>query len=624
MLSIGIHIEDRALNVVALSHKNHQLALEDHFSIPMASPLDETARNLELVQALQQIQEKYKDQAIRLCFALPQNRLSCFNSSFPFSEKFKILKTLPFEIEENTLFHPNNVFFDGRISGFEKSGSSQVISFVTLKENVKQFLAPLKQLKMEPYLLSAEGSALANLVENWESTYGSSTGQTLSRIYIYLGLNYSLALFFQKGRLKNLFHFSWNYEAILQEMVKKYKLTDAEAQEQFAERAFVLTEKKGFAKEQVFFSDLIQKHLKPLVQELELHRLSMEAKENRPFEEIFLMGPGAVIRNLSAFLSLKLSRPVFRIKPMESFPPSRTEEPDGLIALGLAMEGLKRPPYTGLNLIHSLQKSKNKLFNASWMAAGLIFISLTFFSFIRNQEAKILAEKIHEVFAEYGKKIAFIRGSRLSRDQVRSFLDKREKNFGNTEKIKEMLLQPSPVDYLKTLTVHLKDISKKGSLKITHLEIDERKIHIKGLINKDFSSEFKLKLSSLGEKHSLKELSKEDKNKPHSAPVLSGKVNEVERNQNSKDSPMPSALEPSLNDKISEASSIEKGTEKEIASNNKAEDAKVDTENQVDKTSGKKDKSDSKKELVLNEDQATEGSLLQVPFSYSFTLKQVL
>ena len=621
VLSIGVHIKDKALNVVALSHKSHQLVLEDHFSIPLVSQLDEAAKNLELVQALKQVQEKYKDQTVRLCFALPQNRLSCFNSSFPFSEKFKILKTLPFEIEENTLFHPNNVFFDGRISGFEKNGSSQVISFVALKENVKQFLAPVKQLKIEPYLLSAEGSALANLVENWEKTSGSSTAQSLSRIYIYLDLSYSLALFFQKGRLKNLFHFSWNYKAILSEMVKKYKLTDTEAQAQFAERAFVLTEKKGFAKEQVVFSDLIQKHLKPLVQELELHRLSMEAQEDRSFEEIFLMGPGAVIRNLSAFLSLKLSRPVFRINPMESFPPLHSEKPAALIALGLAMEGLKRPPYTGLNLIYSLQKSKNKLFSAGWLATGLIFVSLTLFSFVRNQEARTLAHKTHEVFAEYGKKIAFIRESRLSSDQVRSFLDKRKKNFGNKEKIKEMLLQSSSVDHLKTLTVHLKDISEKGGLKITHLEIDERKVHIKGLINKDFSSEFKLKLSSLGEKHSLKDFSLRDKNKPHSTPLLSGKVNEAAKNQKAKDSPVPSPPEPSLSDEASSAKAI---AEKEVLSNNKIENIKAHAENQIDETSDRKDKNDSTKELVHNEDQTTKDSSQQSSFSYSFTLKQVL
>ena len=186
-----------------------------------------------------------------------------------------------------------------------------MVTFVALKENVHQFLAPLKQLKMKAWLLSTEGAALANLAEEWLKKESAKTREEQNgRIYIYLGLSSSLALFFQKRALKSLFHLNWNYAAILTEMEEKYNLAKAQTLEQFTERAFVLTEEKGFTKEQVFFSNLIQKHLKPLIQEIKLHRLSVESKETVPFEEISVMGPGAVIRNLSGFLSFKLSGPV--------------------------------------------------------------------------------------------------------------------------------------------------------------------------------------------------------------------------------------------------------------------------------------------------------------------------
>ena len=620
MLSIGIHIEDKALNAVALSHQNHKLNLEDCFSVPFTAPqTEEAARHLELAQALKQIQEKYKNQTVRLCFVLPQNTLSCFTSSFPFSEKFKILKTLPFEIEENTLFHPNNVFFDGRISAFEKSGSSQVISFVALKENVNQFLIPLKQLKMEPYLLSAEGSALANLVEKRETALKIPGTKSPSRIYIYLGFNSSLALFFKRGSLKNVFHFKWNYKTILNEMEKKYKLTYAEAQEQFIERAFVLTEKKGFVKEQVFFSDLIQKHLKPLIQELEIHKLAVESKEIESFQEVFLMGPGAIIRNLPVFLSLKLSLPVSRIKPMESFPPSYKEEPSALIALGVAMEGLKQPPYTGLNLIRSLQKSKNRFFGARWLTLALVFAGLTVYSFVRNQGAKDLADKTHEVFAGYGKRIAFISENKINKDRIRSFLDKREKSSGNREQIKETLFRPGPMDHLKTLTAQLKDISNKGELKITHLEIDERKVQIKGFIHRDFSSQFKLKLSGLGETHSLKDLSVQMANTPNS---LSGKSDVPKRGQEIQ-SPATSSVSqvPSSGETAKSVPPLKIG-EKEVLLDDKIDtvkDAKAQFKVQLDKN-----KDSSEKELVSNKEQIEEEDPQKIPFFYSFTLKQVL
>ena len=43
MLSVGIHIEAVAINVVSLSHKNNKLVLEDCFSIPLTSNSDEAA-----------------------------------------------------------------------------------------------------------------------------------------------------------------------------------------------------------------------------------------------------------------------------------------------------------------------------------------------------------------------------------------------------------------------------------------------------------------------------------------------------------------------------------------------------------------------------------------------------
>ena len=365
MLSVGVHIEEKeALHVVALHYKNRKPVLKEYFSIPLAPQAEEAARLLELNQALKKVQERYKNQIMRLCFALPQNYVSCFVSSFPFSEKFKILKTLPFEIEENTLFQPDNVFFDGRISSFKSQGASQVISFVTLKENVNNFLFPLKQLKVEPYLLSVEGAALANLLEEWEILREPPATRPAARIYIHLGLRSSLTLFLENGKLQNVSHLNWSYEGILKEMEKKYKLSFREAQTEFKEKAFVLTETKGFAREQVAFSNLIQKHLKPLIKELALHKIFVEAKEKeeKQFEEIFLVGPGAAIRNLSVYLSLKLSLPVHRVNLMESLFPSHTGKPENLIATGIAMEGLKQPPYTGLNLIHSFKSQKSSFF----------------------------------------------------------------------------------------------------------------------------------------------------------------------------------------------------------------------------------------------------------------------
>ena len=577
MLSVGVHIEEGvAVRTAALSFHNGKTAFEGGFSFPLSESRDETAAAVELVSVLKTAFQKYENQPARFCFALPQNRTACFMSSFPFSEKFKILKTLPFEIEEKTVFQPDSVLFDSRISrsetrsetrsekgggrrgasaeataaGAKTGGENHVLSFVALKENVSAFLAPLERLKIKPWLLSAEGAAFANLAEAWqgaERTAFPSAGSR--RICLHLGLKSVLALFFENGFLKDVSVLNWGCEPVVREMAEKYKLSFERAQEEFNEKAFVLTAKKGFSKEQEAFSALIQNHLKPLVQALKLRKLSLESgasggggfgggdssgesgagsgeepaglgdKESKnllPWE-IFLTGPGAVIRNLSSYLSLKLSLPVYRVKLLEKVPFDCGEE-DLLIATGLAMEGLKPPPWSGLNFLRSVQTEKSRFLSLPRPAFLLIFLAALFYSVVRKEEAGRLSDRAHEVFASAAKKIAFIRGNRLSEEKVREFLRKKEGRAADEERIRHVLQAKDAMDHLKTMTKHLKNTAREGNLKIRFMEIDRRRVHIEGLIEESHALQLKRRMEFLSENGKLSRRPSSFEDKPASPP----------------------------------------------------------------------------------------------------------
>ena len=594
MLSVGVHIEEGvAVRTAALSFHNGKTAFEGGFSFPLSESQDETAAALESVSVLKTVLQQYENQPARFCFALPQSRTACFMSSFPFSEKFKILKTLPFEIEEKTVFQPDSVLFDSRISsrfengapaggffsgrrrggaprngpaqglgasGFDPAGSgpgslaknkgrggpgaqtgagTHVLSFVALKENVSAFLAPLERLKIKPWLLSAEGAAFANLAEALQKAERLSFPSVGSsrRIYLHLGLKSVLTLFFENGFLKDASALNGGFEPVLREMAEKYKLSFERAQEEFNEKAFVLTAKKGFSKEQEAFSALIQKHLEPLVKDLKLRKLSFEGaappvsrfgggsdggpggsasgsvsgsagndsgkEEENPLPwEIFITGPGAVIRNLSSYLSLKLSLPVYRVKPLEKTSFDCKEE-DLLIATGLAMEGLKPPPWSGLNFLRSVQTGKSRFLSLPKPIFLLIFLAALAYSFVRREEAARLSERAHEVFASAAKKIAFIRESRLSEEKVRQFLRKRESRTVREDRIRHVLQSADAMDHLKTLTKHLKETAREGHLKIRLMEIDKRNVHIEGLIKESHALQLKRRIEILGEKGTL-------------------------------------------------------------------------------------------------------------------------
>ena len=114
---------------------------------------------------LDQSGERYQRENSRFCFALAQHQISSFQASFPFRERFKILRTLPFEIEDKSPFRLSKVLFDIRFSSISEANQADIICFLTPRQNATQFLDLIKKTKISPHLLSAEAVAIANLIE---------------------------------------------------------------------------------------------------------------------------------------------------------------------------------------------------------------------------------------------------------------------------------------------------------------------------------------------------------------------------------------------------------------------------------------------------------------------------
>ena len=232
---------------------------------------------------------------------------------------------------------------------------------------------------------------------------------------------------------------------------------------------------------------------------------------------------------------------------------------------------------------------------------------------------------------EYGKKIAFIRESRLDKDKVRNFLEEKGKNKANMEKINAMLLKSGPMDHLKTLTAQLKKLAENGNLKITSMEIDERQIHIQGFISENFTSQLKLKLTGLGKNNSLKDLSAQNKSETKNSSLL----------EKSEDSPEPPsgdkatekiAILPQPSEGASSKSLIQKGglsvsdtksssIENKLENRDKKEN--IISKSSKDKQPPSKGESSSQEESGSTEDKK-EDDFQGIFFSYSFILKKDL
>ena len=496
MISVGIHINKVGFFVVESSFHKDSLEIKGCHSQFFAP--DSLKKEIVLFEYLQSLEEKYKNQPLRFCYHLPQSEVSNFSISLPFKEKFKILKTLPFEIEEKSPFSSKKVFYDARVSSIQNN-SSKVVCFVTPENNVKDFLKRTKSLKNNPHLLSVEGAALANIVEDWKT---HQLKKSKNQIYVYMGFGETTALFFNQGQLENVANIDWSLIPIIKQIEKKYKLSFQQAIDEFLEKSFVLCSDKDYKKDQVEFSNLIKKELQSLVQQLDLLNLSYNDDQTVVLDECLLFGPGAAIKNISAFLSTtssyKFSK--FKAEPhLGDLNLNNSKNQSLLVPLGLSLESFKRPPYTSVNFLHSIKKDTSLKFFNQWKTAFVTFgiaLCLFFvFSFVRYQEAKSLSSKMEDIFIDYGRKIMFKRAGDVNIKTAEEYIDNKLK-FKKLEKvIKAKTDKKSVMSQLADINQAIQ-LKTQWDLEITSLEIKDANVSIGGFIEKDYESQLRKNLET--------------------------------------------------------------------------------------------------------------------------------
>ena len=520
MISIGFYISKDSLSVAELSLSAQQPEILFLKEVFFKDSQSEEEKQTAISKEIERIEAKHKGKNIRLCYSLSQNLVSNFFLEFPFKEKFKILKTLPFEVEDKTPFQMDKALFDARICKITNTNKSSVLVFVTPEENVKNFVSFLKPLKRQTHLLGCPAPALANLLEIWNAPLSKAQNSRSEEAYLYLGLESSLILIYRNGFLNHVSDLEWGVKGIIEEMSQAYKLEKEKAFEEFFTKAFILTQAKGWTKEQVFFSNLIKKQIQSLAPELKLLKMSLETKHKHPLSTVAIFGPGAMIKNLTVFLTDELDLPVVKLKQLAPFPNfDLQKKPLADIALGLALEGLKKSPYTGLNFLQSAKKTAFLYYPKKWKKSAFVFLFcflvFSVYAFVRQFESSKALTKIEAVFLDYGTKIARLRGKAVQVESVKNFLTEEKEKQKDEKIVREQLNLEQPMNYLERIAQKLGAVDN-WNLSLQFLKIAGRQVEMRGSIDSLALERFKTALQSLAEKPiqgSQKEFSHADEKK---------------------------------------------------------------------------------------------------------------
>ncbi|MEK6556083.1 MAG: pilus assembly protein PilM, partial [Bdellovibrionota bacterium] len=376
MISIGLDIGSYSVKVAVLEGSGKGFAIQSLAEYPLSQDPNRD-RTIELVEIFRSIQQKYSGTDAIYVTGAQQDRVSVRRKQFPFRERHKILKSLPFELEEDIPFSSENSVFDFRTSYFV-GNTAHVIACACPKEYLRTFLQKIEDAQLYPDIVSVEGIALANAFEEQReaplefSTRDQSLPEaSAAELVFHIGHHSTTILVLRDGYLLEIRQIDWGGKDLGEVIASKYSMAYTEALKELKRKAFILTNNEGATREQIALSEVIKSSVDKLSHEIQLILLEIKNAYNLSFRSAQLSGGVALSRNLGPYLTQKLELPVNRlnslaIAPDVNFAASPNNEISFVTAIGLSLEGLKRPKNPAINFLKSEFARKSEAMRMVW------------------------------------------------------------------------------------------------------------------------------------------------------------------------------------------------------------------------------------------------------------------
>ena len=531
MIIVGVDIGSSAVKAVAIKKNKKSFdILRTHFF-----PLREEEKKVLVLSHLKSLKKLYPERDTQYIFCLPQNEVSTEFIRFPFKERYKIIKSLPYQMENKlSLFDYENMVSDIKMAGFS-DGKRDVLVFSGFKQNIANMLKDLHSADLRPFILTCEASAVANLFESQKEAKPSlvpvegETGPkevkpTPARMYLKIGHTHTLSLIWASGQVKKVYSFEWGTASCVRKIALKYEIPFHKALQQFCEKAFVITHTEGYTGSQIAFSQAIQEGFTHLVDKIRLLLLQLEGENVYTCDKLFICGGGAQVRNLQTFFSFHLNIPVSRVDkptgaPLWDLRNNQDKQNNFITALGTALEGLKKPRNPAVNFLKGEFATKwnpfSIIFN-KWRRPLLwgttVLVCLSFYSAFRNYQTQKWANKTHEIFQKQSARIMKLSRKKIHPDRVKTFIESKKTEARQMELTQALSKVPSALDTLKSLSSSIKK-QESWNLEIQAMNIEGNKIEIQGTVDRESLALLKKNLMDISVRGSLKQIQPELLNK---------------------------------------------------------------------------------------------------------------
>ncbi|MCM2280633.1 MAG: pilus assembly protein PilM [Bdellovibrionaceae bacterium] len=419
MKSVGIDIGSFSIKIaeVEASGKNAGaiLAFHEH----TINPDPRADRQLEIVEILRNIATQYDKASTRFVVGIPQQDISARLKAFPFKERPKILKSLPFELEDDIPLDPDDTIFEAKICEILGEGA-QVLAMACPAESVSATLERFRDGGIDPDVVTAEALALANCFERWDlpppqlpasarltaahDTTDGGDEKTLrapqppaeGRLVLSIGHTRTLLLAYREGTLIAARSILWGGVEVADALARTFSVPYVEAVRILQKKSFILMSSVGATRDQIVLSTAVSKEVDTLVREVRLTVLDLKTEFNVHFTGVDLLGGTSQIQNLVAYLTQSLEIPAnlyrqFQHHKLIRAEPSAATEAISAVAIGLAIEGIKKPRNPAANFRKAEFALQNKSLQETierWrpmlVTVGIAYLLFNIFAFSRD------------------------------------------------------------------------------------------------------------------------------------------------------------------------------------------------------------------------------------------------
>lgn len=512
MISVGIDIGNFSIKVVEIDAAAKPFSVTQFKEYPLSQDPNRD-RKIEIVDILRGLTSQYEGLPVHYTMAIPTWKTSIRRKIFPFKERHKILKSLPFELEDDIPFAQDDAIFDAKVCRYI-GPTAEVLALATPDDNVKTAVQLAKDIGADIQTLSVDGLALVNLNSTWwdpprqdqplaesapsedtalllDETRVSPRSATLS-LHVHIGHDTTLVLFYLDGVVKAVRNIDWGGRPLAEAVARKYSIHYVEAVKEVQKKAFLLIDNEGANKDQITFSDTLKNEVQRLVRELKLLIVELESELQAHVQSAELSGGVAQMKNLGAYLTQSLEISVNRFATFQKIQSSQISMTPQIecvspVALALAIEGIKKARNPAVNLLKGPYSKQGQGLKPLWDKWGhtikvgaTAFLFLMIWSSYRGEQAKFNADEAHFDMKNLAQSVAGLsRQSSGSVSAIEKFLSEQEKVEKNRQAAERINYLISAMGVLEQLSAALPNV-KGNPIDVKALSIDNELVVVQG------------------------------------------------------------------------------------------------------------------------------------------------